>query len=116
MSNTKTNDATVFYSMCALLKTAQLYGSYLTESKQVHGTTKMEINAFNRQIHNFLVKMCEGMPDKDRTLWMQEWNNKDFQAVTNIMTNVIDMNDYQRSIMEEFTEQLKAGKVNAISE
>lgn len=113
---TKTQDATIFYSMCALMKTAQLYGGYLTASKQVHGTTKMEINAFNRQINNFLVKMCEGLPESDRQQWLNEWNNKDYQAVTNILTTVIDMSDEHRAIMEEFTNQLKEGKINAVAE
>ena len=99
-------DETVFYSMISLMKTAETYGRFLVDSKSVVGNIKHEINNFNKQVHRFVTSTCDRLSPSERTQWMNQWNDRDYQAFIEIMNYMINMSDDKVARVEAFAKEL----------
>ena len=104
MNNIK--DETVFYSMVSLLKTAEYYGNYLIDSKAVSHSSKNEIRNMTNHISRFVKIVAEGLPENARQQWLEQWKNKDYFSLTNIIEYAANLNDDKRNQIEEYAKQL----------
>ncbi len=96
--------------MMALLKCAEVYKDDLVEANGVAFDVKNELNHLFRRFKLFHEKVTSDMPDTARKMWNEQWE-RDFLVYASIFESMTNMNDQQRSVLEDFTKELEKGEV-----
>jgi len=106
-----TKEASVFYTLVALLKVSNRYADYLCDSGEVAYTLKSDLRRLQNRIKDLDSKCNNSLDGNDADLWRKEWSEKDFEVYSSILFTLADMNEEQRSVAEQFMMELKKGNV-----
>lgn len=102
--------ASTFYSMIALLKVVNRYANYLSDSKEVGYNLKAEIRLLQSRI-KCIDRRAADVLGEDAALWQSQWTDKDFEVFASVLFSLIDMDEQQRSVVEQFVTEYQARRV-----
>ena len=109
MKKTISKDTTVLYNMLAMLRTAKYFANFLIESKSIHFDFKNEVDRVAKINGKFIKDIADKLPKKDYEIYMSEWDKKDFNQITEIMTIAAELPDDKRTFLENYANELKSG-------
>ena len=114
--NKPTPAAYQFYNMMALYKIGNKFATNLIEEKNVAPALKQELGYVVNKIRNFERKALANQVQSDQSVWNKEWSERDYEVFNAVFMYMADMNEEQRSAVEEFTQQLSKGEVKIVHE
>ena len=109
MKKTISKDTTVLYNMLAMLRTAKYFANFLIESKSIHFDFKNEVDRVAKINGKFIKDIASKLPPDDYEIYMSEWDKKDFNQITEIMTIAAELPDDKRTLLENYANELKSG-------
>lgn len=106
-----TKEASVFYFTYALLRASKYYLQYLIDSKSVSGTIKANLRNISNRINDLDRTAKNDLDEKDYSEWQREWTDKDYEVFASVFSEMNDMDEGKRRVLEEFAKELSKGNV-----
>lgn len=106
-----TKEASVFYFTYALLRASKYYLQYLIDSKSVSGTIKANLRNISNRINDLDRTAKNGLEESEYAQWQREWSEKDYEIFASVFSEMNDMDESKRMILEEFAKELSKGNV-----
>lgn len=110
-----TQAARTFYFTWALMKAVKYYLGNMIDEKEVSYSLKAEFKILTNRITTLQKEAINSLGKQDGDTWQREYTDRDYQVFASVLTRMVDMNESQRAILEEFTEQLCKGEIKAVA-
>lgn len=106
-----TKEAHTLYALMNLLKISSNYIDYLNGSPDVPKPLKQDLTAVKKKVKILSDKCSRSLRGDDRKKWQREFTERDYEVYGNILFLLNDMSEEQRSVAEQFMEELSKGNV-----
>ena len=103
--------SSTLYCAHALLKTAAEFLDHATDGMPKMYGFKQRTNNLIKQIRTYTTERHDVMDLAAYKIWIREFSQREYQSFAYVLTEMADMTDEQRLIVEQFVTQVKLGNV-----